>query len=415
MKALSSLVNNAQINIGQRLFPGLNVVKVRKVDFKLVEFKNFQFNSVLSADSVAAYLNTFDSTSFVMMAKCHVTQGFSFNPALISKLKTEFGSVYADSLPAFNAFWTWSYIGSKGASGQQVSEDFHRNITSSSCKDNWCPSNSYLTSKYLKTFGTATVNLGPAQNWNKFSWEQITSPGNSISIDVYGVKKDNSSVLLASNISNAAGFNLDTLNASLYPNINLLVKLNVDTLSNNSSPVFKSINAAYTPPYELVVNKNSFHCKDSLVKYAQKVKVDFKVTNPGYRSVTKFYVNWFYYPFMGGKKVIKADTLNAFIGVDSTYKVISDIVIPRDNSPFASTNTITIYGEALPYGEANEFFNYNNSGSINFRIIQTPAPVMMDIYFDGIIVKNGDFVRKNPEVKTYNYQSGFPQWSYESC
>jgi len=393
------IVNNAQINIGQRFNPGLNIVKVRKLDFKLMEFKNFQFNSVQSADSVVAYLNTFDSTNFLMMAKCHVTQGFSFNATLINKLKTEFGSTYADSLLPFNAFWTWSLISYKGAANAQISEDYHRNNTSNSCKDNWCPSNSYLTAKYIKTFGTVTVNLGPAQNWNKFAWEQVTTGGNSIAVDVYGVKKDNSSVLLASNITNPAGYNFDTLNAYTYPNVNLLIKLNVDTLSNNSSPVFKSVNATYNPPYELAVNKNSFHCKDSLVKYAQKVKVDFKVTNPGYKNVNKFYVNWYYYPFTGGKKVIKADTLTTLIAVDSTYKVVSDIVIPRDNSPFASSNTVTVYGEAFPYGQSNEFFNYNNSGSLTFRIIQMPVPIALDVYFDGTAVKNGDFVRKNPEVK----------------
>ncbi|MBX7046423.1 MAG: T9SS type A sorting domain-containing protein [Ignavibacteria bacterium] len=392
------IVNISQINIGQGLNPGLNILRVRRTDMKIQELKNFRFNSASSADSVATYLNGLDSSSYIMVVKALVTTSNSMNTACKNAFR-QFGSVYADSTPGFNQFWTWSFIGYKGANSSQISEEFHRNNSANSCLNNWCPSNSTLNVKYLKTFGTAIVNLGPAQNWKKFSWEQIVGTGNAISADVYGVKKDNSTSLLYSNVTSFAGLSLDTLNSYTYPNLNVLFKLSVDTLNAAPSPVVKSVTAQYNPPYEVVVNKPTFHCKDSVVKLLQKVKIDFRFVNTGYRDISKFYVNWFYYPFSPGRKVIKADTISALVQVDSSYKVTQDIIIPRDNSPLAAPTSVTIYAEVYPYGQSNEFYSYNNTGQITFRIISTPILPVADVYFDGAIVKNGDFVRKNPDVK----------------
>ncbi len=392
------IVNSSQINIGQSLNPGLNILRIRRIDMKIQELRNFRFNSATSADSVATYLNGVDSSNYIMVLKALVTSSFGMNAACRNAFQ-QFGSVYADSTPTFNSYWTWTFVGYKGANSSQVSEDFHRNNSSNSCASNWCPSNSYLPVKYMRTFGTVTVNLGPAQNWKKFGWEQITGTGNSIATDVYGVKKDNSTTLLYPNVTNWAGFNLDTLNAYTYPNINLLIKFSLDTLSAAPSPVIKSVNAQYNPPYEVVMNKVSFHCKDSVVKLGQKVKIDFRFFNTGYKDLNKFYVNWYYFPFSPGRKILRADTITAVVPIDSSFKVIQDIVIPRDNSPFAAPTSSTIYAEVIPYGKSNEFYSYNNTGQITFRLISTPILPVADVYFDGIAIKNGDFVRKSPEVK----------------
>jgi len=392
------IVNSAQINIGQSLNPGLNLLRVRRTDMKIIEFKNFRFNSTSSADSVAAYLNAMDSSQFLMVTKALVTTSNSMNAACKNAFR-QFGSVYADSTPGFNQFWTWSFIGYKGANSSQISEEFHRNNSSNSCASNWCPSNSVLNVKYMRTFGTALINLGPAQNWKKLQWSQITGVGNSLSFDVYGIKKDNSSTLLYPNVSNTTLLTLDTLNTFTYPNLSVLAKFTVDTLNAAQSPVLKSFNTQYVPPYEVVINKTSFHCKDSAVKLGQKVKIDFRFFNTGYRDINKFYVNWFYYPFSPGRKILRADTITSFVAVDSSYRVIQDLVIPRDNSPLIAPNLVTIYAEVVPYGTSNEFYSYNNTGQINFRIISTPPQPVADVFFDGIQVRNGDFVRKNPDVK----------------
>lgn len=392
------IVNSSQINIGQGLNPGLNILKVRRTDMKIQEFKNFRFNSATSSDSVTAYLNNVDSSNYIMVVKSQVTTTNSMNAACKNAFR-QFGSVYADSTPGFNQYWTWSFIGYRNASGTQISEDYHKNNTANSCRDNWCPSNSYLAVKYMRTFGTVIVNLGPAQKWKKIGWEQITGAGNSIAADVYGVKKDNTTSLLYSNVTSWSGLNLDTLNTFTYPNLNLLLKLNVDTLSAAPSPVIKSVNAQYNPPYEIVMNKASFDCKDSAAKLGQKVKIDFRFFNTGYKDINKFYVNWYYFPFTPGRKILRADTITTLVSVDSSCKVVQDIIIPRDNSPLVAPTSISIYAEVLPYGQSNEFYSYNNTGQINFRIISTPIMPVADVYFDGIAIKNGDFVRKNPDVK----------------
>ena len=49
-------------------YPGLNLIKARKLTGKLVEFRNFAMTTPQSSDSVLAFLNTFDTTHYLMTA-----------------------------------------------------------------------------------------------------------------------------------------------------------------------------------------------------------------------------------------------------------------------------------------------------------------------------------------------------------
>ncbi|MBK8553015.1 MAG: hypothetical protein IPL53_18920 [Ignavibacteria bacterium] len=89
-----------------------------------MEFKNLKMNSAASSDSLVNFLNTFDSTQYLMLLNAaYVAGGTTLSGNAKAKLR-QFGSIYCDSIGLLGYFHSWSLIGSLGASGSQVSEMF---------------------------------------------------------------------------------------------------------------------------------------------------------------------------------------------------------------------------------------------------------------------------------------------------
>ncbi len=55
--------------------------------------------------------------------------------------------------------------------------------------------------------------------------------------------------------------------------------------------------------------------------------------------------------------------------------------------------------EVLPKGQFNEFYTYNNS--MNFSVtLGSSTASLIEVYSDGQLVNSGDYVRRNPEMKS---------------
>ena len=101
----------------------------------------------------------------------------------------------------------------------------------------------------------------------------VLHPNSSVTFDVYGINQENISTPIYSDLTNNALINIDTLNTVTYPNVKLVTKLSIDTLSGLESPVYKSTDFKYTPYLtELLPDNNSFTGSDT----------------SGYRKVTVF-------------------------------------------------------------------------------------------------------------------------------
>ncbi|HWA06008.1 MAG TPA: C25 family cysteine peptidase, partial [Ignavibacteria bacterium] len=82
-----------QFPIDNGSFPGLNIIKARRITGKFIEHRNFYMNSSASSDSVLNYLNTFDTTHYLLAAISSFT---SNSDSLHSNCKLkfkQFGSV----------------------------------------------------------------------------------------------------------------------------------------------------------------------------------------------------------------------------------------------------------------------------------------------------------------------------------
>ena len=374
---------------------GLNLCKVRKLDCKVREFKNFVFNNASYNDSVLNYLNTFDATSYLMVYNAsYVPTGVGFNAAVKDKFR-QFGSVYADTIPVIGWFHTWSFIGFLGAGPSDVSEQYHP-----CCPVGWIPAISQLNPLSFSTSGSLTSFIGPAQHWKNFRWDRILYPNSNITFDVYGIDRNNLTTLLYSNLTNNNFISLDTVNSYIYTNLKLVTNLKIDTVVGLQSPAFKSLTFSYQPPAELVIDSIAFHDPGAPIGYGDEIKVNANCFNVGYTNAYGVVGNWFVYTNSGQKYILKTDTLNRVLYVDSMFtskKILMVNYFPPDVRKFY--DIVTIYYEVKALGQQNDYYDFNNTASMNIVMKNGPvAANKISVIADGIQLQGGDYVRQKPEM-----------------
>ncbi len=390
------IVNNKQINIGQRSNPGLNIVKVRKIDGKILELKNFSMFSPTSSDSVITYLNTFDANTILLVGKAHYyPAGLAMSPALINRFKS-MGSIDADSVDVFNSFNTWSFI----VNGTAHAEAYHRYPNyDEGCPNNWCGSTAELHTTFKNINGSLTMMFGPSQKWNNFSWEHLSAIGNSITFDVTGLNVNGTSNLLYSGLTANQFVSLDTINALIYPNLNLKANFYIDTNSSQiNSAYLRSVNMNYQAPCELIIDKNSIYSPDSTTTIGKKVTLNYKISNNGFSDINKYAVNLYYYS-NSIRKIIRTDSINVPLSKNQTASFAPKFAIPKPSSFGVNNPIFTVFAEVVPATGNNEYFSYNNTASFNFRVKYISNINIFEVFSDGKLLKSGDYVSAKPELK----------------
>ncbi len=390
--------NNIYIDGGSNT--GLNLIKVKKLNGKITEFRNFKMTTSASSDSIVTFLNTFDSTQYLMLLNAAYSGGTVLNPSAKAKLR-QFGSIYCDSIHLTGYFHTWSFIGYYGANHSQVCESFDPCCrTSFNCTacDHWTESVCSMDVIFRNTSGTVSSIVGPAQTWTDFSWSGINVPNAVLSFDVIGIDRNNNQTLLMSDITSDNFTDLSTVRAQQYPKLNLLAKFRIDTLTGVQSPSLKSLKVNYTPAAELVLDMNSFS-PNTKSKDAGRTAFSFNYYNAGYTYIYGTIINLYNGP-VGDSALLFSDTVNSILKMDSVKTYSNSFATPsfRDST--------RIYVMIKPVRDPNEFYTYNNFAY--FSLINSGAASLSDIEVlcDGRNLKNGDQTRKNPEI-TINFRNNF--------
>jgi hypothetical protein len=373
---------------------GLNIAKVKKLTGKASSIKNFRMSSPLSSDSVLNFLNTFDNTDYLMAYNASyvdILVADSLRPNAKAKFR-QFGSRFVDSIK-LGWFDTWSFFGYLGADSTQACENYH--LLSSGA--GWILSECQVNPVFQQTSGSVSQIIGPADKWKYFSWEQFLNPNSSVTFDVYGINQENISTPIYSDLTNNALINIDTLNTVTYPNVKLVTKLSIDTLSGLESPVYKSTDFKYTPPAELLPDNNSFTGSDTSVQEGDSVSFSVKYFNIGYIDAKK-YINKWYIKDNNGELIIRTDTVTNLLMVDSSG--ISKIKFNTAGlrNPKNPKDTIDLYFEIELADNENEIFSFNNTAITQFVIEGDSINPSMDISYDGKKINNGDFVQSTPEI-----------------
>jgi hypothetical protein len=388
-------IGNKNIYIDGGKNTGLNAVKVKKLNGSVLEFKNLKMNTGTSSDSLITFLNTFDSSHYLMLLNAAYFAGGQYLSANAKTKLRQFGSIYCDSIGLLSYFHTWSLIGWQGASHAQISEMFDPCCRPApgcvSCTQ-WNESVSNMNVTFKKTTGTVNNFVGPAKQWNNFSWTQTTAPNSSLKFDVYGIDVwDNQQYLLFSDITSNNFADLSFVNAIRYPRLNLVAKFAVDTTVGKLSPSLNSLKVNYVPAAELAWDINSLNLQ-STYKVGDELKFTTNVHNVGYADIPGLIVH-VYKKSVSDGNLIYADTTMNVLTPGSSSIISRKFVIPyyRD-----SMNAIVRFSL---YDKNNEFYTYNNDLVIPMYNTRLYRPVNFQVYSDNILLNSGDYVTKKPEIR----------------
>lgn len=383
-------VNYQNINIDGGRSPGLSMLKVRRLNGSILEYRNFRTTSGQSSDSVINFLNTFDSTHYLMALNAsYVAGAVPLNASAKAKIRS-FGSTKIDSFSVFGWFDSWSFIGYLGAQQTSVSERLRKYSGSAG----WGEAVSSLNSTITGTSGTVSNFFGPSHSWKEFSWAQTLQPQSSIVFDVIGIDRNGNSILILQNQNTNQLVNISSINSYQYPMLNLLAKLNIDTLTGTTSPAFISLNTKYTPPAELIINKYSLVKSDTSFKPGEEMKLTFTCGNIGFVNASGIIAR-IYKNSLSPENFVSADTIYKGVKTDSSVTAVHKFKVPYVR-PVGGKAKFFI--EISPYGETNDMFSYNNTAEFSIGINTLQQAALFDVYSDGQIVRNGDYVQQRPEI-----------------
>lgn len=387
-------VGNKNVYIDGGLNAGLNLLKVKKLNGSISAFLNLKMTTASSSDSLVNFLNTYDSTYYLMLLNAaYVPGGLTLSANAKNKLR-QFGSIYCDSISLLGYFHTWSFIGSIGAGASKVSEMFDPCCrTSPNCTgcDHWSSSVSTMDVIFKKTSGTISNIIGPAREWYQFNWKSVVPQNSSLLFDIIGIDNSGGETLLRTNVSESNFVELSTISALQYPKLNLLAKFNIDTVSGETSPVFKSLQLYYAPATEMVLDRNSLSVT-STKGTENTVNFSFDYHNSGYAFINSSIVT-LYNGAVSDSAIILSDTINKILKTDST--------LTYSNS-FSAGNirgTGNYIVNIRPSDNTSEFYYFNNSAEFSSGGASKFITSRITLFSEGKEIRNGDVVRKEPVFK----------------
>ncbi|HMS33581.1 MAG TPA: C25 family cysteine peptidase [Ignavibacteria bacterium] len=367
---------------------GLNLLKIRKTDGAIIQMKNIKMNYANSSDTVVSFLNTFDSTHYLLgLNASYVGGGMPFTPAARNKF-FQFSATKVDSFTA-GFFDTWSFIGYLNAPLSDVAEESHK------YNNAWIESLRSMDRIFTRTSGTVSNIIGPANSWKNFSWQNTVPNGSSLKFDVYGIDRNEQQVLLFSNLTTNSNVDLSSINSYQYPKLNLKAKLNIDTLSGLRTSVLNSVKANYTLPSEIIPDPNSFIQFDSSLIVGDELKYKFRYYNVGNTGVPGVVVNT-YKTSVSAQNFISSDTVYKQLDPDSSGYYSGKVIVPNIRM---LTNTALIVVEILPASQLNEFYTFNNYSYLDVKLFPAPSADIIELFSDGQLVRSGDYVSLKPEFK----------------
>ncbi|MEP7146719.1 MAG: C25 family cysteine peptidase [bacterium] len=383
----SVLDKSIHIDAGENT--GLNLLKIRKLDGVILQFKNFKMLSPLSSDSILNFLNTFDSTHYLMGLNAAYVGGTELlNAATIAKFN-QFGSTQVH-LFRVGFFDTWSFIGYLNAPPSEVCEDHHN------YNNSWIQSVCTQEKVISNTSGTVAHYIGPSNKWKNFSWQNTLLPGSSIKFDVYGIDKNEIQTLLRSNLTSNGNVDLSAINTFQYPKLNLLAKLRIDTLTGLQSPVLNAFKINYTLPSEIVPDLSSFWQSDTSLNVGQELQFRFKYFNAGSINVPGVIINIYKY-FPSAANLIKSDTVSNPLNADSSSVYMSQFTVPNVRLDGSKKSQFII--EIFPKGLNNEFYNFNNYNTVYLKVNTASYSSDISLFSNDKLVQSGDFVPMKPGLR----------------
>lgn len=249
----------------------------------------------------------------------------------------------------------------------------------------------FIVSLKYKTGNIESPAFGPAKKWTALHWRgksQETAAGDTVAIQVYGVKNDASKTLLAT-VKPSTDTSLAFINAATYPYIKLVMQNTDNKYATPNQLQYWRINADYIP--EGAVAPNLLYTMTDSVEQGEKIDfaLAFKNISPvAFDSLkTKFIItdkNNIAHTIVlpKGKPLPSGDTLVVKYAIDT--------------KDFPGLNTLNVI--VNPDNDQQEQYSYNNFIFKDFFVNPDITDPLLDVTFDGVHILNRDIVSSKPHI-----------------
>lgn len=233
-------------------------------------------------------------------------------------------------------------------------------------------------------------DFGPSKKWNSLHWRatNLEDPStDSVSVQVFGIKSNNSADLLATVKSRDTA--LSFINAAIYPYVRLKM-LNNDSVNATPSQLsYWRINADPAPEGAVATNV-SFSMKDT-VEAGENANFSLAFKNISDAAFDSLKIKIILTDknnvphtilLPKGKPLMDGDTLMVTYTIDTR----------------AYTGMNTLFVEINPDNDQPEQYHFNNFIFKNFFVKGDLFNPLLDVTFDGIHILNRDIVSARPHI-----------------
>lgn len=395
--SLAVISENNQNYIPENTLKGHHVCVFDGASYQFVQYRRFNIfdEGLPTTQKYIDFLDSLDNNSLVVIAISNEGSGNLTNE-LKTRIKT-LGSKYIDSVGFTNA---WAIIGRKGSTPGTVPEKYSNVFDARVQID---------TSIIIpnSTGRLVTSVIGPATQW-KSADILYSHPGTSeIKFRPLGVKKDGSVDTL--NFVSVTGTNADLslINASVYPKIQILADYRAAL--DGTTPTLSQMGVNYVGVPELGTNYQ--------VVQANKIAVGTNRLSRGSSISSTDSI------LQGELLGVKARVYNVGESKAESVKVKANVAWPNndveelgiltiDSIPPLSFKEVSFtYNSAAGFGKRTfqlyidpenkiqELYRDNNYYPIPFTVLRDSLrPQLVDVYFDGNHIQNGEYVSANPTI-----------------
>jgi hypothetical protein len=235
-----------------------------------------------------------------------------------------------------------------------------------------------------------TLVVGPALKWHNFEFKiNNTQISDTTSVNIIGIRDNKTEKTLINN-SNLQNINLLGIDTDSFPY--LRVEIIVSDKVNKSVPQFEYIRVFYDGYQEIALDPNSF-----LINNMDKVdQGDHFEIGICVRNLSNAVTDSIDFKFSMINKSNNQENL-----VTRTYKMINaldTIHVNFNKILLESPGEYNFVGEANYNKRFRENYYFNNILKKSFEIKGDKSNPLLDIYFDGVHIMDGDIVSPKPEI-----------------
>ncbi|WP_462281924.1 putative type IX secretion system sortase PorU2 [Salinivirga cyanobacteriivorans] len=237
--------------------------------------------------------------------------------------------------------------------------------------------------------------IGPANSWNSISWaynENLIQAEDSIHIDVLSKNESaKSDHVLFGNISHTSTpFDLSTVNANEHPYLKL--RFYTRDVQNKTPAYPTSITLKYEPKSDIAISPGDhFHFPKDSVQEGDQIALSLAYRNISDISSPATAINYRITNNTNETVAAQTNTISALEKNSSTNDTVK-----FETNGFNGYHTLWV---EYRQNSAEDFFGFNNIGSLPFFVYGDETNPLLDVTFDGRHIMNGEIVSAQPTIK----------------